>query len=115
MTGILGEDLKKFHRKFNQASKPVNIEMATINSDGFIQFEDNNILPVEAVVIPDYLKKKTVEINIPVQNNSEIETLSDTEENKQTIEVNSGLKEGDSIILLSVQGGQTFIVLAKVS
>ena len=115
MTGILGEDLKKFHRKFSNASKPVNIEMATVNANGQIQFEDNNVLPVEAVLIPDYLKSKTIEI--PVQNNSEISTLSDTEETQetQTIEVNSGIGVGDNVVLLSLQGGQTFIVLAKVS
>jgi hypothetical protein len=74
-----------------------------------IKIDQKKILSKEFFIIPESLTRYELDL-------SHIHTVSSesTSSSLSTIVIREGLKQGDIVILLRVQGGQQYIVLDKV-
>ncbi|WP_291579566.1 DUF2577 domain-containing protein [Clostridium sp. UBA6640] len=93
------------------ASNPVNIIFGEVlNVEDFkIKIDQKLILPKEFFIIPESLTK--YEIDLSHNHNY---TNGSTSNALNKVVIREGLKQGDKVLLLRVQGGQQYIILDKV-
>lgn len=93
------------------ASNPVNIIFGEVLNVGDfkIKIDQKLILPKEFFIIPESLTR--YEIDLSHNHNY---TNGSTSKGLDKIIIREGLKQGDKVLLLRVQGGQQYIILDKV-
>lgn len=93
------------------AGKPVNITFGEILNveDLKIKIDQKLILSKEFFVIPESLTRYEVDLK-----HSHNWTSGSTSNSLDKIVIREGLKQGDAVILLRMQGGQQYLVLDKV-
>lgn len=88
------------------AQNPVNIIFGEIAKDDPIEIkiEQRYVLPKDFFIIPEYLTRYEVDLTHSHGSGSALGKLV----------IRDGLKKGDKVLLLRVQGGQQYVVLDKV-
>ena len=94
-----------------EANNPVAITFGEVLSieDLKIKVEQKLVLSKEFFIIPESLTKYEVNLN-----HSHSYTGGDTSKSLGNLVIREGLKQGDRVLLLRVQGGQQYIILDKV-
>lgn len=92
-------------------SKPIQFYEATVtkappNIEIRLKSNANLLIPKELIIIPEHLTrhKKTVDI-----------TSSRLNESNAVIEFKNELKVGDRIMVVALQGGQSFFIIDRIS
>ena len=101
------------------STQPVSILFGTVLSASplKVQVTPKLILGAANLVVPDHLTKKVIELKVDSGNTGY--TLEDSMRHRHTIasplkvELDNSLKTGDSVILLRIQGGNSYLVLDK--
>lgn len=93
------------------ASNPVNIIFGEVlNVEDFkIKIDQKLILPKEFFIIPESLTRYEIDLS---HNHNYTDGSTSNVLNK--VVIREGLKQGDKVLLLRVQGGQQYIILDKV-
>lgn len=93
------------------ANNPVNILFGEVLSleEFKIRIDQKLILPKEFFIIPEGLTRYEVDLE---HNHNITEGISSNSLKKLVIR--EGLKQGDKVLLLRVQGGQQYVILDKV-
>jgi len=88
------------------ASKPTNITYGEILSiDNFkIKVDQKLILDKDFFIIPESLVRHEVDLELNYGSNNAL----------GKVVIREGLKQGDKVLLLRVQGGQQYVILDKV-
>ena len=111
----LHDSIKTVAMNALEASKPSGIFFGTVLSASplKIQVEQKMTLGAEFLVLSTLVQDFTVNMTVDHQTEVEAEHLHDYKGTK-AFRVHLGLKAGEKVILLRVQGGQQFIVLDRV-
>ena len=93
------------------ANNPVNILFGEVQNveDLKIKVDQKLILSKEFFVIPQSLTKYEIDLS-----HSHSYSNGSTSKELNKIVIREGLKQGDRVLLLRVQGGQQYVVLDKV-
>lgn len=93
------------------ASNPVNILFGEVLSvdDLRIKVDQKFILPKEFFVVPESLTRYEIDLS---HNHTYADSTTGTSLN--VVVIREGLKQGDKVILMRVQGGQQYVILDKV-
>ncbi|WP_097026183.1 DUF2577 domain-containing protein [Clostridium peptidivorans] len=93
------------------AGNPVNIIFGEILSieDLKIKIDQKLILPQEFFIIPENLTRYEIDLS-----HSHNYSNGSTSKELNKIVIREGLKQGDKVLLLRVQGGQQYVILDKV-
>ena len=118
ITGELINALKKISVEANEASDPVRImfgivtkaEPLTIMVDQRLIIDQSKITLCSSVV--ERSVKET--FNMSTENTNSYTSHNHKIVGQKDVILNFGLKEGEKVILLRIQGGQSFLVLDRV-
>jgi hypothetical protein len=93
------------------AGNPVEITLGEVVSiDKFeVKIEQKLILPKEFFIVPESLTRYEIDLT---HSHSTHEGSTSNSLNK--VVIREGLKQGDKLLLLRVQGGQKYVILDKV-
>ncbi|HWQ41083.1 MAG TPA: DUF2577 domain-containing protein [Desulfosporosinus sp.] len=98
------------------ASNPVNImfgEVVTANPLS-VKVDQRFTLPADFLIVPESLTKYEVDLTHTHQYTDNGSPRNTVEALTAKIIIRPGLKAGDKVLLLRVQGGQKFVILDKV-
>lgn len=108
----LGDKIKQLGTNAVDAGKPVSVMFGTVMKVNPLEVnvDQRFTLDEDFLVIPEQLTRFEIDLKHKHQTNGE-----DTKEAlTEKIVIREGLKAGDSVLLLRVQGGQQYVVWDKV-
>lgn len=105
------DTIKRASIRALNASNPVNIVFGEVlDTDNFkIKIDQKLILDRNFFIIPESLTRHEIDLT-----HEHTYTGGTTETSLSKLVIREGLKQGDKVLLLRVQGGQQYIVLDKV-
>ncbi len=116
--------IKKIVIETLNSINPTHIVFGTVNTVGplTVQLEQQEIIPKEMIVLARNVTnfKHDVSVDFSTENTSGGSSYSSFESHNhkvtgiKTEEVLHGLKVGDKVVMLQVQGGQRYVILDRV-
>lgn len=118
ITGELINALKKISVEANEASDPVRIMFGIVTKTNplTIMADQRLIIDKSKLILCSSVVERSVEetFNMYTENTYSYTLHNHSITGKKNVVLNFGLKEGEKVILLRMQGGQSFLVLDRV-
>ncbi len=118
ITGELINALKKIAVDANEASDPVRLMFGIVTKTEplTIMVDQRLILDESKIVLCSSVVERTVKetFNMDTESTNSYTLHSHRITGQKSVTLNFGLKEGEKVILLRMQGGQSFLVLDRV-
>lgn len=116
----LTDIVKKAGMDAFESAKPVNILYAEVESVSplAVNVDQRFRLPASFLIVPESLTRQAIDLKHTHQYQDDSGAGSATKTTEQAltqpIVIREGLKAGDKVILLRVQGGQKYVILDRV-
>ena len=118
ITGELINALKKISVEANEASDPVRIMFGIVTKENplTIMVDQRLIIDQSKITLCSSVVERSVKetFNMATEDTSSYTTHNHKIVWQKDVILNFGLKEGEKVILLRIQGGQSFLVLDRV-
>lgn len=108
----LANAIKQISQNLNDSGNPLAVMFGTVTKDKPLEIlvDQRLLLDEDFFIIPEQLTR--YEVDLKHRHDTSGEPTQDALTEK--IVIREGLKSGDGVLLLRVQGGQQFVVLDKV-